>query len=84
MQLRSFSDARANLKDVMDQVVADHEPVAITRARREPVVMVSLSDWNAMETTVHLLSNPRNAQRLEDAIAQLDAGKGQARELLER
>jgi antitoxin YefM len=38
--------------------------------------MVSLADWNAMEETSHLLSSPKNAKRLADAIRQLDAGSG--------
>jgi len=46
-------------------------------------VMVSLADWNAMEETLHLVSRPANAQRLTDAIAQLDAGAGSERQLSE-
>jgi len=46
----SFSDTRANLKSVMDKVVADRAPVAITRARgQEGVVMVSASEWASIE-----------------------------------
>ena len=43
--------------------------------------MVSLQDWNEIEETLHLLSSPRNAERLRDAIRELDEGKGQVREL---
>ena len=73
-----------NLKDVMDRVVKDHAPIVITRQKAESVVMVSLSDWNALEETARLLSSPNNAARLADAVAQLDAGKGVERELVER
>lgn len=83
MDVLSYSDTRANLKDVMDRVVNDKTPVVVTRQRAESVVMVSLSDWNAMEETLHLLSSPANARRLADAIGQLDAGRGEARELIE-
>jgi antitoxin YefM len=79
----SFSDTRANLKAVMDKVVEDRAPVVITRQKAEAVVMVSLSDWRAMEETLHLLSSPLNAERLRDAVAQLDAGGGQERDLVE-
>jgi antitoxin YefM len=48
----------------------------VTRKRGEAVVMVSLADWNAMEETAHLLSNPKNAKRLADAVRQLEAGGG--------
>jgi prevent-host-death family protein len=44
-------DARANLKDVMDRVVADKTEVIITRQKAEAVVLVSLSEWNSMVET---------------------------------
>lgn len=68
-----YRDFRANLKCVMDQVVADRSPVVITRSGSEPVVMVSLADWIAAEETSHLLSNPRNTARLFESIRELDA-----------
>jgi antitoxin YefM len=79
----TYSDARANLKGVMDRVVADRTQVVITRQKAEAVVVVSLEDWNAMEETLHLLSTPTNAQRLRTSIRQLDSGKGSERELIE-
>ena len=81
MDVLSYSQTRANLKQVMDRVVEDRTPVVVTRQRSEAVVMVSLSDWNAMEETLHLLSSPANAERLQDAVRQLDAGAGLEREL---
>ncbi|CAN5319759.1 type II toxin-antitoxin system Phd/YefM family antitoxin [soil metagenome] len=83
MDVLSYSDTRANLKDVMDRVVEDHVPVVVTRKRGEAVVMVSLADWNAMEETMYLLSTPANAEDLRASIAQLDAGQGLERDLLQ-
>ncbi|MDP2260481.1 MAG: type II toxin-antitoxin system prevent-host-death family antitoxin [Caulobacter sp.] len=83
MDVLSYSDTRANLKGVMDRVVEDRQPIVITRQKAEAVVMVSLADWNAMEETLHLLSSAKNAARLREAIAELDAGKGVERELVE-
>jgi len=83
MNVLTYSDTRANLKDVMDRVVEDRAPVIITRQKAEAVVMVSLADWNAMEETLHLLSTPANAERLRDAVRDLDAGAGTERELRE-
>jgi antitoxin YefM len=45
--------------------------------------MVSLADWTAMEETLRLMSSPANAARLAEAIRQLDAGQGQARDLID-
>ena len=81
MDVLTYSDTRANLKEVMDRVVGDRTPVIITRQKAEAVVMVSLADWNAMEETLHLLSTPANAESLRASIAELDAGGGVEREL---
>ena len=81
MDVISYSDTRAHLKEVMDRVVQDRAPVIISRQKAESVVMLSLADWNAIEETMHLLSSERNAARLKSAMGQLDAGKGQRRDL---
>ena len=84
MDVFSYTETRANLKRVMDKVVNDRTPVIITRAKAEPVVMVSLSDWQAMDETAYLLSSPANAERLRASIAELDAGRGEPHDLIER
>jgi antitoxin YefM len=75
MEIVTYSETRANLKAIMDRVVNDHTPVAITRQRGKPVVMVDLDDWNAMQETMYLLSTPNNAQRLVSAIANAEVGE---------
>lgn len=82
MNVISYSDARNHLKSVMDRVVEDCEEAVITRRNGEAVVMISLSEWNSIKETEHLLSNPENARRLRRGIAQFNAGKGIERELV--
>ena len=74
MDIVSYSETRANLKAIMDRVVNDHVPIAITRQRGKPVVMIDLDDWNAMQETMYLLSTPNNAKRLMASIANIEAG----------
>ncbi|MFZ5706759.1 MAG: type II toxin-antitoxin system Phd/YefM family antitoxin [Pseudomonadota bacterium] len=83
MDVISYSDTRAHLKEVMDRVVADRAPIVVSRQKAESVVMVSLSDWNAIEESMHLLSTEANRGRLLAAIQQLDSGEGEARDLIE-
>jgi antitoxin YefM len=82
MNILTFSEARAGLKTVMDDVCKDHAPTVITRVSGEHVVMLSLSDFNSIEETLYLLRSPKNASRLMESIAQLKAGKAQIRELI--
>jgi len=83
MRSLSISETRANLKSVLDRVVADKAPIAITRQKGEGVVMISQSEWESIEETLYLLRSPRNAARLLDAIRGLDAGEGEEHELIE-
>lgn len=83
MDAISYTAARANLSNTMESVCKDHSPIIITRKRESPVVMISLEDYQAMEETAYLLRSPANARRLLDAIAELEAGNGQERALLE-
>jgi antitoxin YefM len=83
MQTFSTSEARANLKAVMDKVVDDKAPVAIARQKGEGVVMISQSEWDSIEETLYLLRSPANAKRLLEAIRGLEAGEGEEHELIE-
>ena len=82
MDVISYTEARANLKRVMDNVVRDRAPTIIARRKGQAVVMISLDEWNAMEATEHLLRSPANAEDLRASIAELNAGKGEERELI--
>ena len=83
MESLSISDTRANLKAVLDRVVADKVPIAITRQKGEGVVMVSASEWASIEETLYLLQSPKNAERLLEAIRGLEAGDGEEHDLIE-
>jgi antitoxin YefM len=82
MEVMTYSDARKNLKSVMDKVVDDCSEAIITRRNGRPVVMISLDEWNAIKETEYLLSSPENARRLRESIAQLDRGEGLERDLI--
>jgi len=79
MHVLSYSAARANLAATIDQAVNNHEAITITRGKREPVVMLALSDYQSMQETAYLLRNPHNAQHLLQSIAQIDAGQVQGK-----
>lgn len=84
MRTTSYSDLRKNLAATLDRVSEDHEPVLITRDKGKPAaVLMSLEDFASYEETAHLLQNPRNAERLLKAVAELDAGGGAERKLAE-
>ena len=77
----SYSYARENLKAVIDQAIADRAPISITRQRGEGAVLISESEWDAIQETLHLLSSPANAKRLLEAVRGFEAGDGEVHEL---
>jgi antitoxin YefM len=82
MRVLSFSEARNNLKSVLDHVVEDADYTIITKRDADDAVVVSLEFFNSLLETVYLLRSPANAAHLERSIAQLKEGKVLERELL--
>jgi antitoxin YefM len=64
-------------------VVEDADVTIITRRDAEDVVVMPLSTWNSWQETEYLLTSPANARLLRESIAQLNAGKGVVRQLIE-
>ena len=83
MDAISYTAARANLAKTMERVCNDHSPVIITRKSETPVVMVSLEDYQAMQEAAYLFRSPANGRHLLESIAELEAGKGTERDLME-
>lgn len=82
MHTITVSETRANLKAVLDRIVADKAPVQIVRPKGEGVVMISQSEWEGMQETLHLLASPANAKHLLEGIKEFDAGSGEEHELI--
>lgn len=75
MDAISYTYVRNNFAGTMDKVCSDHVPVIITRKNAEPVIMMSLEDYNSMMETAYLLRSPKNAAVLAKSIAELEANK---------
>lgn len=83
MRIVSFTEARNNLKAVLDSVVNDADTAVITRRDSEDAVVMSLDYYNSLMETVHLLRSPANAEHLNRSIEQFKAGKVTCRGLID-
>ena len=83
MNVISYSAFRAELATTLDQVVANHSPVMITRQNGKHAVVMSLEDFTAYEETAYLLRSPKNRNRLLESLQQLNSGNVIERELQE-
>ena len=75
MKILSFSEARNNLKSVLDGVVNDADLTVITRRDAQDAVVMSLDYYNSLMETVHLMRSPANIEYLNKSIAQYKTGK---------
>lgn len=83
MRVISYSDARSQLKQVIDQVVADSDITVIARRDADNAVLLSLDTYNSMVETMHLLRSPSNARHLAKSIAQYQKGQIKVKGLLD-
>ncbi|WP_150047702.1 type II toxin-antitoxin system Phd/YefM family antitoxin [Methylomonas rhizoryzae] len=83
MDTINYSTLRSNLASILDKVNDDHNPVLVTRQNGKPAVILSLEDYKSFEETAYLMASPVNAQRLNQAIAEVEAGKAVTRDLIE-
>lgn len=71
----TYTNARAKLASLCDEVTSTREPVIIQRRGHEDVALVAASELRGLEETAHLLRSPENAKRLLTAIARARGGK---------
>src|SRR3990167_2486518 len=75
MDTMSYSSFRSHLVSTLDKVNDNHKPILITRQNGKPAVVISLEDFQAYEETAYLMASPKNAERLNEAISEIEAGK---------
>jgi antitoxin YefM len=72
----TYTQARANLAKLLDEVSLNKEVVIINRKNAENVALVSESELSGLLETAHLLRSPKNAKRLLKALLDIKKAKG--------
>lgn len=65
----TYSQAREQLKSLMDRAVEDREVVVVRRRSGGDVAMIAADELESLIEAAHLLRSPRNAERLLTALA---------------
>jgi antitoxin YefM len=68
MKAVNYSELRQNLKANLDAVTDNAELLVVHRSKGKSIVMMSLTEYNSLEETIHLLESKENRLRLELAI----------------
>jgi antitoxin YefM len=71
----TYTDARANLKALLDEAVDSGEPVIIHRREGGDVALIALAELRGLVETAHLLRSRKNAERLLRALARAQGRK---------
>jgi len=79
----TYTQARANLAKLLDEVSLNNEVVIINRKNAENVALVSESELSSILETAHLLRSPKNAQRLLTALLKVKEKKETPQTLME-
>ena len=65
----TYTQARATLAALCDQVTSTREPVLIRRRNGDDVALVSAEELSSLMETAYLVRSPRNARRLLAALS---------------
>jgi prevent-host-death family protein len=79
-----LADAKARLSAVLDQVRDTHDRAIITRNGRPEAVIISVSDLEAIEDTLDLLSTPGAVDEIREAEAEIARGEATGADELHR
>lgn len=83
MNVCSFTELREHLRERLDEVHQSRTPLLVTRQGAASAVVIDKEEYDGLMETLHLLSSPKNAERLLQGIADLDAGKGEFHDLID-
>ncbi len=72
----TYTNARARLASLMDEVIKNREIVIIQRRGSEDVAMIAADELSGILETAHLLRSPANAARLNSALERVRKQKG--------
>jgi len=64
----TYTEARANLASLCDEVAESREALIIHRRGARDVAIVAADELEALTETAHLLRSPKNARRLTTAL----------------
>lgn len=76
MKALTVSELRSDMKKHLDEVSHSSQIIVVSRAKAtDAVVIMSLSEFNALNETSHLLSTVKNRTRLRESLSQIEKGQ---------
>jgi antitoxin YefM len=57
------------LKDCVEKVISQHDPLRVTRRNGKDFVVVSAEDWEQEQETLHVLQNSNLMRQVSNSMA---------------
>lgn len=70
-----FTEARASLSELLDEVDAKQDHVVITRNGKPVALLMSMSEWESWEETIEVLSDEELMEDLRRSEEDVQAGR---------
>lgn len=83
MLTTTISNFRRDMKRYLDDVTKNYETLIINRGNKSGVVVISLEEYNSLNSTQYELSSKINEARLDSAIEKIKKGSSFPKELIE-
>jgi antitoxin YefM len=77
----TYTNARANIAGLCDEVKENREIVLIRRRKGSNVAMIAADELQSLVESSHLMRSPKNAERLLSALERAMKGSGKASSL---
>jgi len=72
MQAVFYSQARNNLRGLINKVCDDFDEYIITTKDDKSAILISYEEYTSMKETMYLLSSKNNRDRLNESIDQIE------------
>jgi antitoxin YefM len=75
MTTTSLADAKNRLSEIIASAERTHERTVVTKNGKPVAVVLSIEDFQGMQETLEILSDPAVRAELEEGIAEADRGE---------
>ena len=75
MKVLPLAEVKAHLSALVTEVESQHEQVTVTRNGAPAAIVVSVAEWESLQETLAVLSDPQTMADLHEAEASLAAGE---------
>ena len=72
----SVNQFRAKLKDFVEKVIHQHQPLKVTRRHGEDFVVISAEDWEREQETLYVLQNESLMKQIAESLTTHTEQKG--------